>query len=172
MALPILRRGGNGIPSTRDVVTPVGRIDPWNELDYMDRMFDSFFRAPFSALERSRASARTDGQIEIYETAEELIAVAFVPGLSREAINVSATNNSLVVQGERKPLFENKEGLTAHTPWSAAVAGGSYNVECALPVEINPNNVRATYTDGVFEIHLPKAEAVKAKQIKIDVKAA
>ena len=138
----------------------------------MDRMFDSFFRAPFSALERSRAGVRAEGQIEIYETAEELIAVAFVPGLNRDSLNVSATNNSLVVQGERKPLFEAKEGLTAHTPWNAAVSGGTFSAEYGLPVEINPNDVRATYTDGVLEIHLPKAEAVKAKQIKVDVKAA
>ena len=169
MALPILRRGGNAVPTTRDSFT-TGRMEPWNDFDYMDRMFDSFFRAPFSMLERGRNVSRSDAQIELYETSEELIAVAFAPGINKDTLNVSATGNTLIVQGERKPRFENQDGLTAHTPWTAAVSSGSFNVEYALPVEIDAGKVQATYVDGVLEVHLPKAEAVKPKQIKVDVK--
>jgi len=170
MALPILRRGGNTVPTTRDNFTPIGRTELWNDFDYMDRVFDSFFRAPFSMLERSRTASQSDSQIELYETSEELIAVAFVPGINKDTLNVSATGNTLVVQGERKPRFESQDGLTAHTPWTSAVSSGSFNVEYALPVEIDAGKVQATYVDGVLEIHLPKAETVKPKQIKVDIK--
>ena len=172
MALPILRRGGNAVPVHRGNGNPMVQIDPWNDFDYMDRVFESFFRAPFSALERKGFTGRSEGQMEIYESADELVAVAHAPGLKKDSFDINATATSLSVRGERKPLWENTEGLTAHTPWTTAVSSGTFSAEYALPVEIDPNAVRATYTDGVLEIHMPKSENVKPKQVKIDVKDA
>lgn len=170
MALPILRRGGNAVPVNRGSNTNAIRaMDPWNDFDYMDRVFDSFFRAPFSMLERSRTE-RTEGSLELYETADELIVVAFAPGIKKDSFNISATANSVAIQAERKPLWEKTEGMTVHSPWATAATAGTFSAEYALPVEIDPNKVQATYTDGVLEIHLPKAESVKPRQVKVEVR--
>lgn len=39
----------------------------------------------------------------------------------------------------------------------------------SLPMPVQTDKVKATYRDGVLEIKLPKAEAVKPKEIKIDI---
>lgn len=39
----------------------------------------------------------------------------------------------------------------------------------SLPSEVDPQNVKATYKDGVLEVVLPKKEGGKPKQIKVDI---
>jgi HSP20 family protein len=173
MALPILRRGGNAVPVHRGSGAPLTRIDPWNDFEQMDRIFNSFFgdtRWPFSVFDRSNSAQGTGAQMELYETDDELIAVALAPGFKKDDFNIAATAGTLSVQGERKALWENTEGMRAHTPWTTMAAASTFQTEYNLPVEIDPNKVRATYTDGVLEIHLAKADSVKPKQVKIEVR--
>lgn len=46
---------------------------------------------------------------------------------------------------------------------------GKFERNIPLPTAVQTDKVQATYRDGVLEIKLPKAEAVKPKEIKIDV---
>ena len=61
MALPTLRRGGSPISVRRadnaSPANPMNRIDPWNDLRVMDRLFDNFLNTPFSAFERPWAGS-------------------------------------------------------------------------------------------------------------------
>jgi HSP20 family protein len=174
MALPILRRGGSPVSVRRsDAHTPISamnRLDPWNDFAVMDRLFDSFFRAPFSALERS-LTPTTDSSIELYESGDDLIAYVWAPGLAADAFDISASADTITIKGERKPLLEGTEGLTSHTPWSAqATSAGTFSASYTLPVEIDPARVAASYKDGVLQVRMPKSEAAKPKQVKVEVK--
>jgi HSP20 family protein len=46
---------------------------------------------------------------------------------------------------------------------------GRFERSVPLPVPVQADKVKATYRDGVLEIKLPKAEEIKAKEIKINV---
>ncbi len=46
---------------------------------------------------------------------------------------------------------------------------GKFERSVPLPIPVESNKVKATYRNGLLEIHLPKAEAVRSKEIKIDV---
>lgn len=174
MALPILRRGGSAVPVRRnDGLSPtISRVDPWNDLAVMDRLFssafDNFFRSPFSSPERNGMAA--DGQWELYENGEALIAYLYAPGLAAEAFDISAQADSITVKGERRPLLEVAEGLTSHTPWGGLATGsGTFSASYALPVEIDPDKVQATYKDGVLQVRMPKSEAAKPRQVKVEL---
>lgn len=46
---------------------------------------------------------------------------------------------------------------------------GKFERNIPLPIPVEASKVKATYRDGVLEVKLPKAAAVKPKEIKIDV---
>ena len=46
---------------------------------------------------------------------------------------------------------------------------GKFERSVPLPIPVQADKVKATYRDGVLEIRLPKAEEMKAKEIKIDI---
>lgn len=179
MALPTLRRGGSPVPVRRaDGNTQSGTLaglDPRSEAAAMDRlfsnMFDSFFRSPFSWLERPWAQAQqAEPQVELYENADELIAYLYAPGMAADSFDISAGTDSITIKGERKPLLEASEGLTSHTPWNGlATGGGTFSASYSLPVEIDPAKVQANYKDGVLQIRMAKSEAAKPKQVKVQV---
>lgn len=172
MTLLPLRRGTSALPVRRGDNQPltVTQIDPWNNYDYMDRVFDSFFRAPFAALGPRAAQPTQNPNVELYETKEELVAYVYAPGIPQDSFDISIIGDTLTIKAERKPLFEPAEGTTSHTPWSTAAAETStFNATYTLPAEVDPQRVQAGYKDGVLTIHLPKAEAAKPKQIKVGV---
>jgi len=44
---------------------------------------------------------------------------------------------------------------------------GRFDRAVTMPVEINPDGVKAEYRDGILALFLPRAESEKAKTIKI-----
>ena len=44
---------------------------------------------------------------------------------------------------------------------------GKFERTFSLPIPVEASRIRATYRDGVLLVHLPKAEGVKPKEIKI-----
>ena len=175
MANLILRRGGsaNGLRRGDNQSNSSGRIDPWNDIAVMDRVFDSFFRHPFYPLDRTApvsGPSMSEPQIEVYENENELTAFLFAPGLDASTIDITAGSDQLTIKAERKPKLTVTDGTIAHTPWVALAAGsGSFSASYGLPVEVDPNQVTASYKDGVLEVHLSKSEAAKPKQVKVQV---
>jgi HSP20 family protein len=150
----------------------MSRLDPWNDFTSMDRLFDGFFRSPFSFFDRpwSQAAHQAEPQVEVYENGEELIAYLYAPGMAADAFDISASADSLTIKGERKPLLEAGEGLTSHTPWNGlATGGGTFTASYNLPVEIDPTKVTATYKDGVLAVRMGKSEAAKPRQVKVQL---
>ncbi|MBV9849032.1 MAG: Hsp20/alpha crystallin family protein [Armatimonadetes bacterium] len=173
MALPILRRGGSAVPVRRGdsntQSSPINRVDPWNDLAVMDRLFDTFFSTPQSLFGRGMTSA-AQPSVELYETADDLLAYVYAPGMAQDSFDIFASGDSITIKGERKPLLEVTEGLTSHTPWAGLATGTStFNASYSLPVEIDPAKVEANYKDGVLHLRMPKSEAAKPRQVKVEV---
>lgn len=173
MALPILRRGGSPVRRTDagQQTSFVNRGDPWNDFEMMDRLFDGVL-SPLSLFNRGFASPRaaTEMPVELYETGDDLLAFVYAPGLASDGFDISAAGDTITVRAERKPLLEVTEGLVSHTPWGGqATAGGTMSASYTLPVEIDPARVEATYKDGILRIKMPKSEAAKPRQVKVEL---
>ncbi len=144
-------------------------FDPFRELDRvrseMSRIFnDSFSRYP--ALENSDHNSGFLPTVDIYGTNEELVVFVNLPGIDAQNVDISATKDTLSISGELKPAnlpdgatcFRRERGI------------GQFKRVFQLPFSIQQDKVSATFKDGVLGIKLPKAEEIKGRQIKIDVK--
>lgn len=101
--------------------------------------------------------------VDLYEDKDNVIVKAELPGMKKEAIDVSLHDGELSISGERKS--EEKSG-NAETYRSERFTG-RFNRTITLPTEVNADKVKADYKDGILTITLPKAEAAKPRQIQV-----
>lgn len=145
--------------------------DPFAEMEQIHREMDRLFERLFPVRPFARWSTEFDvgfePAVDIYETDDELVVFATLPGVEMKDISVEATADTLILRGERKPLLSDENArLHYRSVWGGH---GTFEARYDLPVEINPSRVRATLRNGILEVRLPKVEAAKTKAVKVQV---
>jgi HSP20 family protein len=149
-------------------VSPQRRITGLREgLDQLfGQVVDRFFETPG---EGNRGTPFLGGwlpPVDIYEDKDNLTVKAELPGMKKEEISISLHNGYLTLSGERKEE-QKYEGADASRSERLL---GRFQRTVNLPCQVNADAIKATYTDGVLTVVLPKAEEAKPKQIPISVK--
>jgi HSP20 family protein len=85
--------------------------------------------------------------------------------MKREDFNLEVKEGTLTLSGERK-FEEAADGVQYHR---VERVSGKFGRSFSLPQLVKSEDIKATYRDGILEIHVPKAEEAKPKQIAINV---
>jgi HSP20 family protein len=138
-----------------------------------EELFDDDFENVFSIIPRSKAREMSrfgtfgwSPLVDVKETSDALIFNAEMPGVKEEEIEVTIENNVLTIKGERK--FERDEKNENYHRVERAY--GSFQRSFSLPNNLDVDNVKADYSDGMLEISFPKKEEAKPRQVKVDLK--
>jgi HSP20 family protein len=101
--------------------------------------------------------------VDIAEQGDESIVVAELPGVRKEDLKISIQDGQLTISGERRQhqLPENSSWLR-NEAWS-----GEFSRTIQLPHEVKEDGVSAELKNGILRIVLPKAEEVRAREIKV-----
>jgi HSP20 family protein len=102
---------------------------------------------------------------DITEDDKEYVIKAELPELKREDVKVTVENGVLTISGERK--FEKEEKKKKYHRVERGY--GSFVRTFALPEDADANRVKAQFKQGILEVHLPKNEKGKPKQIEVNV---
>ncbi len=103
--------------------------------------------------------------VDIFETDQNVVLKAELPGVDPKDVEVRVENNTLFLKGQRK--FENE--VKEENYHRIERSYGSFTRTFALPRTINAGNVSAEYKNGVLTLMMPKREEAKPKTIKINV---
>jgi len=132
--------------------------------DAMDRLFEeSFLRPDFFGFGESPARALP---LDMYETDNDVVVKATVPGVKPEDIEVTITGDLLTIKGE----YKSEEKTEKRNYLRQERRYGSFCRQVGLPVGVDSNKAKATFEHGVLTLELPKVEAAKAKTVKIVAK--
>jgi HSP20 family protein len=141
------------------------RWEPMREMmtlrEAMDRLFDEAFTRPLSLSGVSAMPA-----IDMYQTDDEVVVKAALPGIKADDVQISVTGDLLTLRGEFKQENEKKDA-TYHIREHRY---GSFERSIMLPTDVQTDKAKADFENGVLTITLPKAEAVKPKTITIKAK--
>jgi len=148
---------------------PGGSLNRWNDVAQMQRQIDDVVSGLFGYNPAAPVKSGGGFAPDVYETEEALVLVAPLPGIDPQNLHIEATEDTLQVKGEQKPFYQNEKARLVRQ--GSAASHGEFQFSYTLPIQINPENVQAYYKNGVLELHLPKAEAVKPKTIKVNVSA-
>jgi len=142
---------------------PIVRWDPFRELFRTRDEIGRWFSDLAEKEKDERRSAVWAPSVDIQETEKEVKVKADLPGIKMENIDVSVDENQLIIKGERKFESEEKEKDYIRVERSY----GSFYRSFDIGVPIKADEVRASYSDGVLDITIPKAEIKKPKKVEI-----
>jgi HSP20 family protein len=146
----------------------IERWHPFTELmslrQAMDRLFEDSFVRPSHVLTSLGEVAAP--ALDIYQTPNELVVKAALPGVKPEDVNIDITGETLTVKGEHKAEQEIKKEDYLYQERRY----GSFSRSVVLPSGLKPDKTEATMEDGILTLTIPKAEEIKPKAIKVKAK--
>jgi HSP20 family protein len=145
-------------------MTIVRRPSPFGELmtlrSAMDRLFeDSFVRRPFG----SGFDGMNSLPLDVTSTKDALMVEAALPGIKPEDVDITVEDGALSVRGTYREETREGEGENL----LSEIRRGSVYRTLTLPSGLEADKATATFEHGVLKLRIPKAEAVKPRQIRI-----
>ncbi len=141
------------------------RWDPYREMlslrQMMNRVFDESFNHTLTNSEDWNIPS-----VDMYQTENDLVVKAVLPGMKPEDIQISVTGDVLTLRGETKQEQEVKEA-TYHVKERRF---GSFSRSLPLPVPVMTDNAHAEFDNGILTLILPRAEENLPKTIAIKAK--
>jgi HSP20 family protein len=148
----------------------VVRWTPFDEVvslrEAMDRLFED------SSVRPSRSNGGNGGAtmdrlpIDLYETENELVLKARLPGVSPEDVDITIQESELTIKAELKSDALQDEAK--HWTWYRhELYHGTVGRRINLPTLVQADKVEATFHNGELRLVLPKAEEVKPRSIQI-----
>lgn len=146
------------------------RRDPFFEMTSLQDRMNQLFNQTFGGFEnvgfeQPLATANFLPPVDISEDDHNITLQAEIPGVKQEDLNITLENNMLTITGERK--FKEEEKKENYHRIERRY--GKFTRSFTLPGSVDPQNVNATFENGILNISLPKREEFKPKQITIGV---
>jgi len=146
-------------------MTLVRRTSPLGELvslrQAMDRLFEDSFVRPrswaFGSLDRYSLP------VDVTDSSDAIAVEASLPGFKPEDVDITIENGVLRINAETRSERHEGEGQTL----VREIRRGRVSRTIALPNGIEADKATASFEDGVLLLQIPKAEALKPRQIRI-----
>jgi HSP20 family protein len=101
--------------------------------------------------------------VDMIDRKDEIVLRADLPGLEQKDISVSVEGGVLSIRGERQEQREEKEEDYYYSErWA-----GSFYRAVTLPPGVDADKIKATFKNGVLEIHIPKTKQASGKRVEI-----
>ena len=134
--------------------------DPFDTASNLQQALDTF-RAS-SWLAQGPSGGGTYPPMNVFRKGDDFIIIAEVPGIKRSDLDVQVKGNTLRLAGTKSVNYPEKASL--HRRERLA---GRFDRAVTLPIEIDPDGVKAECRDGTLALFLPRAERDKPKSIQV-----
>lgn len=134
-----------------------------------EKWFEDFFKKPFPfwgfPTLKMKGMEEVVPSVDLFEENNDIVVKAELPGMTKDDIEVTLTDDTITVSGEKKK--EEKVEKKDYYRWECSY--GSFSRTFTLPAEVLKDKVKTKLKDGVLEIRLPKTEEAKKKEVKIKI---
>ena len=113
----------------------------------------------------ARQTAYRGLPLDVTENEEGYVVVASVAGINPDDVEITIEEDVLSIKGEFSTDSETEE----ETYLMRERRSGSFGRSIRFPVEVNAEDVNASYENGVLTLIVPKVEEVKPKRVEIKV---
>jgi HSP20 family protein len=145
----------------------VRRDSLWDEFRRIQRGLDDLARhaggAARSPLDPWVRTARIFPLLNVVKSDDSFVVTAEIPGMDTGDLDIKVEGDTLTLKGERKPE-QLGDDVSYHRRERAS---GTFQRSLTLPSNVEPEEVKANYADGVLTITLPLAKSARPKQISI-----
>jgi HSP20 family protein len=129
-----------------------------------NRMVDNLFDG--AGWDDERSASVWNPAVDVEEREQEFVVRVELPGVQKEDVHIATQGNILTLRGEKKQHSESKESNYHRTERSY----GSFQRSFTLPGSVKNDRIEASFSDGILEVVVPKAEDAKARTIDVKVR--
>lgn len=143
--------------------------DPFKDLlsiqDRMNRLFEETILRTRTTQEGFTSGTWTPA-VDVYETNTNIVLKAELPGIEQKDIMLEVKDNILVIKGERRFERDVKE----ENYYQVERSYGTFQRTFPLPSNVDQDNVKAKFKEGVLEVVIPKISHEDRKVIKVEIR--
>jgi HSP20 family protein len=133
--------------------------DPFSALLDLQRALDA--RTASDWLRDQSTSQGPFPPINVFQRGDDILAIIELPGIDKDDLQIQAKENTIRISG--KKVVNYPEGSVHRRERTF----GEFDRTLSLPVQLDPNSIKAEYRDGVLALFLPRAERDKPRNIQI-----
>jgi HSP20 family protein len=134
--------------------------DPFDALFQFQQALDTFRTSSWLGAGPSAHGAFPP--LNVFRKGDDIVVIAEVPGVRKDDLQIQVKGNTIRIAGNKAIGYG--DGASVHRRERVA---GTFDRAVTVPVEIDPDGVRAECRDGILALYLPRAERDKAKSITI-----
>ena len=144
-------------------LTALTRWDPLRDMLTLQERMSRLFGDTLAQSPGTDASATWFPLVDIHEEEDRVVLRAEIPGVNKDDIDIRVEGGTITVRGEKKQ----EKQVDSEKAYRVERFYGSFARSFVLPASINADAIKATYSDGVLEVVLPKVEEAKPRKIKV-----
>jgi len=127
-------------------------------------VFRNFANAFPGVFDIDAAESDRSPKVDIFDDGNNFVLSAELPGVSRENLDIDVRDNRLTIKGERK--LENKTEKEGYLRVERSY--GVFERSFFLDDNIDRENIKAEYKDGVLHLTLPRKQDEPTKKIEVN----
>lgn len=138
----------------------------------IDRLFDQFFRGfnlpavgGFGAFPAFEGTAVLKPKVDLSATDSEYQLTVEIPGVSEKDVSVDIAAGALTIRGEKKQEKEDKE----KNYYRIERSYGSFQRVLSLPEDVDQDNIKASFKNGVLFVTMPRKAMPKGEVKKVEI---
>jgi len=102
--------------------------------------------------------------VDVIDRPDHIVVRAEIPGVNKEDLDVSVSDNLVTIRAQTKFEEEKEEGEY----YRCEMSHGEISRSIGLPATVDGSDARATFKDGILELTLPKTAPAKRRSIKVE----
>jgi HSP20 family protein len=134
--------------------------DPFDTLLNLQRELEA--RTASDWLENRTAAQGPFPPVNVFQQGDNIVAVIELAGVDKNNLQIQAKENSIRISGRKAAAYP--ENASVHRRERIF---GEFDRTLSLPVQLDPDGIKAEYHDGILALFLPRAERDKPRTIKI-----
>jgi len=134
--------------------------DPFDALSSLQQALDSFRSSSWLASGPSGGGSYPP--MNVFRKGDDFIIIAEVPGVKKSDLQVQVKGNTIRLSGTKSVSYPDKAGVHRRERLS-----GRFDRAMTLPVEINPDAVKAECRGGILALYLTRAERDKPRSVQV-----
>jgi HSP20 family protein len=134
--------------------------DPLDALLSLQRELEARFASDW--LHNLTTSRGPFPPINVFQQGEDILAIMELPGIDKNDLEIQVKANTIRISGQKNVGYSDEASVHRRERVS-----GEFDRTLSLPVQFDPDRIKAEYRDGVLALYLPRAESDKPHTIKV-----
>jgi len=138
----------------------MGYADPFETLFAFQRALEN--RLAGDWLGNTTASMGAYPPVNVFQQGDDLVAIVELPGVSKKDLNIQAKENTIRIAGRK--AIDYPENVSLHRRERLS---GVFDRTLVVPMQIDPDRIKAEYNHGLLALFIPRAERDKPRTIEV-----